>query len=186
MPELILAFVRAIYLSRHFHFKDGGHTSLEHPYKFGICHECPPSPFLFSMLMTVLMHDAKSRLAARAVTLDSDVVAHDILYADNTVGVSFENVERHMECIAEVGSGYGLSSNLSRLETMPVRCVAAIHKFDGTFVKSVESMVYLGSLMCGDRTIGPEFCQRIGAATAEFWALSRIWSHASISKQRHP
>ena len=186
VPSQIFDSIRAIYTGRRFIVNDVGHASLEHPQKFGICQGCPLSPFLLSMLMTMLMHVARRRVAARGIVLHPDIVAHDILYADDTVVVdtSGENVEQYMACIAEAGSKYGLSFNFSKLEAMPVWCVTAISNSDGSPVKDVTSMVYLGSLLCGDGTIGSELCLRIGAATSEFRTLSRIWSHAKINKKR--
>jgi hypothetical protein len=86
--------------------------------------------------------------------------------------------------IGEAGSNYGLSFNWSKLEVMPVRCDARIQKPDGASVKSVQQLVYLGSLLCSDGRIGSELGRRIGAAQGEFNKLSKIWSHTVISKAR--
>ena len=58
----MLAIISAIYTDRHFFVEDAGVKSPNHPQHFGICQGCPLSPFLFGIVMTVLMHDAKKLL----------------------------------------------------------------------------------------------------------------------------
>ena len=58
----MLEIIRAIYSNRVFEVRDAGYTSGPHIQHFGICQGCPLSPFLFTMVMTVLMHDAKQQL----------------------------------------------------------------------------------------------------------------------------
>ena len=62
VPAHMLQIIRAIYSNRRFQVRDAGHISHHHTQNFGICQGCPLSPFLFIMLMTVLMPDAKRML----------------------------------------------------------------------------------------------------------------------------
>jgi hypothetical protein len=89
-----------------------------------------------------------------------------------------------MQCVGEAGLHYGLQFNWSKLEAMPVNCVASLAKPDGTFVREKESMVYLGSLLSSDGRIGSELGRRIGAARAVFDRLTKVWAHATISRVR--
>ena len=45
---------------------------------------------------------------------------------------------------------------------------------------SKESLLYLGSFLCDNRSIGLN--RRLGAATAEFETLCRVWNHAVLPK----
>ena len=57
-----LAVITAdIYTQRIFKVEWDGQPSNFHPHHFGISQGCPLSPFLFSILMTVLMHDCRAR-----------------------------------------------------------------------------------------------------------------------------
>ena len=47
---------------------------------------------------------------------------------------------------------------------------------------SQESLVYLGSLLCDNGSIGLELNRHLGAARAEFETLSRVWNHAVLRK----
>jgi hypothetical protein len=186
VPQKFLGIISAIYMDRRFIVRDAGSTSAFHAQHYGICQGCPLSPFLFSMLMTILMHDAKSKLADRGVQLSEDCLVNDLLYADDTLIIDSNSVpaEQFMRCIGETGSQYGLTFNWRKLEAMPVRCDAHISKPDGTLVKQSQHMVYLGSILCSNGGIGSELGRRIGAAQAEFNKLSKIWSHSVISRAR--
>ena len=47
---------------------------------------------------------------------------------------------------------------------------------------SKESLLYLGSFLCDNGSIGPELNRRLGAARAEFETLCRVWNHAILPK----
>ena len=87
---------------------------------------------------------------------------------------------RYMHSIQRAGDNYGLSFNWARLEVLPVRCEAAILKPDGTPIVEKDSIVYLGSVICKDGTLGPELARRLGAARSEFDKLSRVWSRSAL------
>ena len=50
--------IRAIYCNRPFVVQDAGLRADRHDQYFGISQGCPLPPFLFSILMTVVLHDA--------------------------------------------------------------------------------------------------------------------------------
>lgn len=186
IPSPYVDMVQAIYTDRTFVVKDAGRVSDQHPQHFGISQGCPLSPFLFVIVMTVLMTDAKVKLREElGVELATDLIANELLYADDTliVDVSNEAVTQYMECIASAGAEYGLSFNWSKLEALPVRCDAAISTPAGN-VKVKDSIVYLGGLLSNDGCVGSELGRRIGLAQVEFKTLRRIWSHASISQSK--
>ena len=58
LPLHYLQVIRNIYTGRVFKVSDHGHESQEHHQYFGISQGCPLSPFLFVMVMTILLHDA--------------------------------------------------------------------------------------------------------------------------------
>ena len=51
---------------------------------------------------------------------------------------------------------YGLQLNWNKLDVLPVRCEARIKKPNGDYVVSKESLLYLGSFLCDNGSIGPE------------------------------
>ena len=129
VPMTIVNVIRAIYTDRQFFVADSFSDSELHPQAFGISHVCPLSPFLFVMMMSVLMWDAKQDLHdIHGIRLDSDFVCHEVVYADDTllIDVFGENLQKYMQCVAAQGKLYGLSLNFSKVECMPVNCESSL------------------------------------------------------------
>ena len=85
LPEKFLNIVASIYADRRFTVRDSGTDSSQKAQKFGVSQGCPLSPFLFSIMMTTLMHDARRKLAEQGWELSQKMVCHELLYADDTL-----------------------------------------------------------------------------------------------------
>ena len=163
----------------------GGTTSHQHPQCFGISQGCPLSPFLFSIVMTMLIQDAKATFLSRRDPARTGEIS-ELMHADGTLilATNNEDAEIYMQCIEQAGRMYGLQLNWNKLEVLPVRCEARVRTPNGELVVSKESLVYLGSYLCDNGSIGPELNRRLGAARAEFETLSRVWNHAVLPKSK--
>ena len=86
LPPAFIDMVRAIYTDRSCQVRDSGRVSDVHAQRFGILQGCPLSPFLFSILMTVLIRDAKDQLHAQfGADRFGALGLGEILYADDTL-----------------------------------------------------------------------------------------------------
>lgn len=187
VPIHMLRVIRAIYDNRVFQVRDAGCMSGSHPQRFGICQGCPLSPFLFVMVMTVLMHDAKQQLRTCPVySANTQQPIEELLYADDILLIhsSQDAVREYMRCVSDAGSAYGLQFNWKKLENMPVRCHAEFYAPNGEEIKRKTSFKYLGSMLCSSGTNGTELSCRLGAAKAEFDKLCRVLSHASLTRNK--
>ena len=147
LPQHYLCLIRNIYTQREFTVFDHGHSSEKHPQHFGMSQGCPLSPFLFVMVMTVLLHDANTVLGGRGVHL-TELCCNELVYADDTllIEVSEHHIQAYMECIAEVGKEYGLSLNWSKLEQINVNCDhKTLYSPAGEEIDVKTPMKYLGA-----------------------------------------
>lgn len=186
LPAPFVAMVRGIYTNRCFTVRDSGYTSSTHPQQFGILQGCPLSPFLFSILMTVLVHDAKRELAQKRPDHTSMWKLDEILYADDTllVGSDVETLQIYMDCICRRGHTYGLSFNASKLESLFMNCDGELFNERGDSIPHKDNLKYLGALLCADGRSASEISRRIGAAKSEFELLKQCWQHAPLSTAR--
>ena len=100
--------IRHIYSNRTFIIRNGGTSSVVHTQHFGISQGCPLSPVLFTILMTIVINDAKASLREAGWQLSNDLIIHDLLYADDTLLIEvndgclsayMEQVERHWSSV---------------------------------------------------------------------------------------
>ena len=153
---------------------------------FGSCWlRCPLSPFLFGMLMTVLISDAKASYRNQG-HLSSTTLVSELLYADDTllVDVDAHAVEAYMHCVQEAGATYGLAFNWKKLELLSLGEDYAIKMPDGRNIKQTGNMVYLGCVLSRDGSSGSELSRRLGAAQDEFGKLAKVWAHCNVTRHR--
>jgi hypothetical protein len=185
IPAPFRDMISSIYTDRRFIVKDAGETSSWYNQSYGICQGCPLSPFLFIILMTVLMHDAKTSAASKDDhVFASPLGVDEVVYADDTllIGVESKAVETFMGTIGEAGKALGLSFNWSKLEALSVKTSAKIRRPDNGFVAEKQSLVYPGSALDGSGRIAPELGRRLGMAQSDFRSLARVWAHSTLSR----
>ena len=137
LPEEFLRSIKAIYANRRLSVSDCGGQSSFHCQNFGICQGCPLSPFLFGMLMTVLISDAKALLESWGTQLSGRTVVNELLYADDTLLIDVDSAvaEQYMQCVRRAGSTYGLALNWKKLELVSTTDIPSMRAPTGDAVK---------------------------------------------------
>ena len=96
----MLEAIQDIYRERYFMVQDGGHVSNLRQQDAGIVQGCPLSPFLFGMLMSVLMTDACEKLSDSARAARTAGKLDDVLFADDTLLISSSG--EHLEDFTKI------------------------------------------------------------------------------------
>ena len=183
LPRHVL---EAIYSDRCFQVRDCDHLSTVRPQHAGISQGCPLSPFLFVMLMSVLMKDAVDRLPEGDKDLLREKRLAELLYADDTLllGVSSGSLQRFLEAVSDAGAAYGLELHMGKLQLLNVRCDVCLRTSDHVKIEPRSELTYLGTVISADGRLHKELGRRLGMASSEFRALSRLWRHSSLGRRR--
>ena len=113
IPESFNDMIRAIYSNRRFFVREAGQDSSIRSQHFGICQGCPLSPFLFSIVMSVIVHDAKREMQRQNVQHSSNFDIHELLYADDTLLIDEESstIQAYIRIFSSIRAEYGLQLN---------------------------------------------------------------------------
>ena len=186
LPRPFLEFIKNIYGNRQFFVQDMGQQSKYRAQLHGISQGCPLSPFLFIMLMTVIMHDATNKLQnSFGDILKSPLSVHDLIYADDTLLIdnSSDSIQKYMESVISTGAEYGLEINWSKVDLLGVRCLPKVQNVNGICIQQKDSIQYLGALISANGCIQSALNRRIGMALADFKVLDIFWTHVVITKK---
>ena len=182
LPAHVLQVIGSIYTGRNFYVKDSGVTSERRCQNSGICQGCPLSPFLFIIVMSLLMGDARKLLGPLAQQAIKKGSLWDLLYADDTIviGESADLVAEYSQAIEKAGATYGMSLHWGKTQALSICTADRIRRPDGTYIEEKGSIEYLGALLSADGRMDSEISRRIGMASADFRRLQKLWGHANV------
>ena len=105
-PPKLVSVIGAIYENRTFVVHDNGNCSDPKTQHYGICQGCPLSPFLFIIVMTILLHDAREDFENMYGPIDETFVVRELVYADDTIliGADGDRVEGYMASVVQAKS----------------------------------------------------------------------------------
>ena len=187
LPASYLDMIGAIYDGRSFNVRDNDTRSVDHAQSAGIAQGYPLPPYLFIMMMTVLVNDASRHVPQqRGFVRELYLPTREILYADDTMilGSDAGEVQAYFNSIAKVGQKYGLELNMDKTVLLRVNHSGVIVGSDGQPVQVKHEAVYLGSLLSSDGRPMRELTRRLGEASGLFEKLAHVWKHANIAKAR--
>ena len=180
LPEKVLRLIQHIYSDRRFRASEDDHFSSWKRQHSGISQGCPLSPFLFVMLMTVVIHDAISELNDEASRHHIIGELLPLLHADDTLIIS-EHVQSIQEClnkVADVGARFGFALHWSKFQLLQVNGIFPLHAPDGTQISATKHMTYLGTNIYADGNLHLELSAKLGRGWADFTTLNTVCKHS--------
>ena len=161
-PKMI-RMIQHVYGDRRFRVIDAFSVSSERVQKSGMSQGCPLSPFLFVMLMTIIIEDSVGLLSAGAQEHFRTGSLDVLLYADDTLvmGVEQAHIQEPLNAIAITGARYGMSLHWSKFQMVQVSGTYTLRTPEGKIIPSKEWMSYLGVNVYADGGVKNELNQNL-------------------------
>ena len=148
----------------------------------GIRQGCPLSPYLFIILMSVLMSNVDERLLATGVPTNTWSVGkptYNLEYADDTLlfAVTASALEEYLKCVQVEASLYGLTLNVTQTEHLehPKTKATPLQFSDGSSVPTADETKYLGSQVSWNKPALTAIQHRINQAHVALSKLAPYW-----------
>ena len=180
LPQVYIDIIGEIYSERTFKIRDGGRLSTKRGQSRGIAQGCPLSPYLFIIMLSVILEDVdvKSQHASAEVV--------DTTYADDTLlaSSSIPDLQIYLDTVIEIAQAYGLKPNWKKTKHLRIGHNTEVHDTMGEPLTTSEQEVYLGSLVTCSGRATASISRRLGEARSSFMKVQQIWKHANITKRR--
>jgi len=179
VPPKMIQAITALTSSPELRVSMGGETSEKMSQETGIRQGCTLSPFLFTLVLSAIMHDVETRVRAEhplATTPAMGVL--DLEYADDTalIARTAEIATALLRSTETEAGRYGLRLNKEKTCRLAFNSEEVVRFATGEEVPKVENVKYLGALIDQHGRAGPEVKARIQRAYAAFAALRPVWS----------
>ena len=178
-----LKVIASIYNAPTFQVRVGPQTSSTHSQQCGIRQGCPLSPYLFTIIMDVLLWETNQRLPPhfKSQTPRGFPFKH-LLYADDTLLLSrsAHHLSTLLQTLQSTAKDYGLFLNLKKTVHIPMNSYRTVFFANGEPVPKELDTVYLGSkfTIVPDPRVELEF--RLRSAYLTWKKLFIFWRHSQM------
>ena len=152
IPPKIVTMIKAIYENPQFSIKDASKTTENRKQHTGIRQGCPLSPYLFVILLTIMMKDITDDMTPEEkLTLDEGKLNHEVtknlFYADGTIIMTStaQATQLFLHKIQNESKKYGMKLNHNKCEHIRLNAIHRTHFENGEEVPTTQNALYLGS-----------------------------------------
>ena len=151
----------------------------------GIRQGCTLSPFLFTLVLTAIMHDVEARVREEHPMATTPAMPFmDLEYADDTalIAKTAEIATKLLRYTEEEAARYGLKINRKKTFRLAYNSGEGVTFADGQEVPRVEVLKYLGTIMSDRGWAEVEVKERTRSALARCKALRPIWAASNLTR----
>ena len=183
LSQRMLDTISSIYRNPVFYIQGFNQAECKGQVQAGIRQGCPLSPYLFIVVLSVILSDLDSDLSYLGTPTNTWSVSHsvfDLEYADDTLLLSITTgqLQQFLSALETVSSEYGMRLNQDKTELLshPRLPNPPIYFLDGSAVKTTPQVKYLGSQISWDKSFELAFYHRLGLAEEAYKKLRLIWN----------
>ena len=190
VPEPLLNAVMSLYVESTFEICDKFGTTVSYTQSRGIRQGCPISPYIFNIVLTVLLHDVEQdyiRINGTSPWVYSaNQPLWDVEYADDTVLItrSASSLQEILNLLIPRALTIGLELNAGKCEHLPMHSDETVYYCSGQenipFHK-VSAAKYLGVYLDSSSSSAREISHRLQQAGNAFRLLGPFFRHSGIS-----
>ena len=183
VPEDCLGLISSIYDAPTFEIKGLNGKVAQGEVAAGIRQGCPLSPYLFIMLLTVILKDVDDLLRRQGTPTNTWSINHptfDVEYADDTllIGLTAPQLEQMLRAIETEALCYGMRLNATKTELLINECCppAEIRFVNGDIVPTTTQAKCLGSMVSWNMPFRAAFKHRCALAEEAYKKLRLVWN----------
>ena len=183
-----LELIRSFYATATFGTQGFSDHTAKGAFCAGIRQGCPLSPYLFIIVLSVILHDVDDALLSKGVPTNVWSVNHpffDLEYADDTLLFSLTTPQGQsmLHALESEALLYGMSLNQSKTELLinPAFPEPKWNFLNGDPVPTTEVVKYLGSHVSWTKAFDTAFSHRRALAEEAYKKLRLVWN-SSLSR----
>ena len=184
MPLKFVNIIHSLYSQTRGRVRVYGELSKSFLTTSGVRQGCPLSPFLFNIVMDVVMMRALQGLQNPGVHFFNGENIVDLEYADDIVLLFEDETEGQafLDRLSEVVLCFGMrfAPNKCKVLLQDVQQLRAPLVLQGECLDTVERFTYLGSCISSDGSVTDEVNARISKARAAFANLRHLWNQKGL------
>ena len=183
LSDRMLLAIMSIYDKPEFTTRGNNDQTATGKVSAGIRQGCPLSPYLFIIVLTVILHDMDNTLKQQGVptnTWSEGYPVSDLEYADDTLLLArtIPQLQSILSALEHHAAEYGMHLNTIKTEFLlhPDRPEPKLLFADQTVVPTTEQVKYLGSIITWKKPFEAAFKQRCGLAEEGYKKLRLVWN----------
>ena len=188
IPNKIINMINGIYREPNYTIVDKNTTTHPRIQRAGIRQGCPLSPYLFVVLMAVIMYDVEKGLTVQELEIVENSKLHkqvsgNFFYADDTIIMAqkAEAFEIILHRIEAESHKYALKLNQRKCIHIQMKAIHRIHFRQRNTVRIQTQADYLGGKIKNTGDHKPELQHRISATWKTVRRLDLLWGKPSAS-----